>query len=189
MPDIRAAIILQLATLVTMSVVSSAPARSASPGIDVLLGNTIDLTIELKIGDRRDELRQRFYFTKDGTHILSPAPKGMLEEYEGITYGLNEKLCVEHQRVGYDFHFVACGSFSVTRNLVTLHFDSKDWANEQARTGSAKIETVIAVDGPGKCRFISEERFLTNDIGTNRLYSTTGTCRVMRGRHMTLDEE
>lgn len=173
-------------------VVTPALAESAPSNIGPLLGNTLDLTIELKIGAQRDELHQRFYFTKDGTHILSPAPKGMLEEYEGITYGLNEKLCVEHQRVGYDFHFVACGSFSVTRNIVTLHFDSKDWANEQARTGSAKIETVIAVDGPGKCRFISEERFLTNDIGTNRLYSTTGTCHVLEGRQMettSLDQE
>ena len=145
----------------------------------------MDLTIELKVGDRRDELSQRFYITKDGAHILSPAPKGMLEqEYEGITYGLNEKLCIEYQRAGYDYHFVACGSFSVTRNLITLYFDSKDWANEHARTGSAKIETVIAVDGPGKCRFITEERFLTNDIGTNRLYSTTGTCSILEGRHL-----
>jgi len=167
------------------AVILSSPVSAAPSGISPLLGNTVDLTIKLETASLNFEEQHRFYFIRDGTRILYPVEPGIYErENEGNTYGLNEKLCMEHKRAGYDWQFIACGSFSVMRNLVTLNFDSKGWATGQAIADSAKTETVIAVDGPGKCRFVSKENFVTNDIGTNRLYSTGGTCRVLEGRHL-----
>jgi len=124
--------------LVTVLAVASfwspASAESMPPDVSALFGNTVDIEVDLEsrslpeLGLKFEE-RHRFYFTRDGTRILSPAEPGTLErENAGITYGLSDKLCAEHKRVGYDWQFIACGSFSVTRNLVTLYLDGKGWA-------------------------------------------------------------
>tara|TARA_R110000868_G_scaffold1871_3_gene14851 strand:- start:1293 stop:1880 length:588 start_codon:yes stop_codon:yes gene_type:complete len=181
-----------LAVPVFLAAHSSVNFANAEPStIDAFLGNTVELTVEVEIGDRKSEQQHRFYFTKDGTRILSPAPPGSVEvEDGGTTFGLNEKLCVEHKNRGVDRHFVTCGSFSVTRNLVTLLIDYRAWNTKYVEAvESGKLETVVLADGPGKCRLVSNEQLLTGGDRTNRIYSTTGKCRLMGGRHMTLDEE
>lgn len=182
----------QMLALAVLAVVFSSPvsADSPPPGIDAALGNTVDLVLYISFDDREIELPRRFYFTKDGAYVLSPAPPASLEQKDaGETYGHNEKICAEHKRRGHNIGLMLCGLFHVSRNIVTLNFDTESWDTDRSLTSSTKSELVISVDGQGKCRLVSYEQFATSGGRTNRLYSTTGTCRLMRGRHMTLDEE
>lgn len=180
----------QAFAVAVLAVVFSSPALADAPssGIDALLGNTVDLVLHISFDDREIRRHRRFYFTKDGAYVLSPAPPSSLEQAEGgETYGHNEKICVEHKRRGHNIGLMLCSLFNVSRNIVTLIFDTKSWDTDRVLTSGSKSALVISVEGQRRCSFLEYEEFITGDGRTDQLTSTTGTCRILEGRQIDAD--
>ncbi len=154
-----------------------------------LYGNTIELKTEhiLEHGRTYPELRW-FYFTGDGKHVLTAWHKrnGDPESlFRGVTYGREEKKCIENTPPGKGEHSIICGKLMVRANIVTLLEERRMWDTSRNYAFSDQLETVFSFNGHGECSFIWEERkAIDRDYVSLPGETTIGTCRVIEGRRL-----
>jgi len=169
---------------------TSRPRPEAPADIRPLYGNTVELKIGREIGQtRQPAIQSRYYFTADGKQVLTAwqRPESDADgSYRGVTYGREDKTCIENSPTGNGEQSIICGTLMVRQNIVTLIQERRRWNTAFQFVHSDRIETVFSFNGQGQCSFIWEERRV---IGTTSYAavpgeSNTGTCRVVAGRHL-----
>lgn len=166
------------------------PAPTTPADITPLYGNTVELIIGPTISRMgHPTVQHRYYFTVDGKRVLTafyhPASDSG-SSYRGVTYGREEKTCIENNPTGGGEESIICGTLMVRQNIVTLIQERRRWNTAFNFVHSDRLETVFSFNGQGQCSFIWEERRVIGATSHASIpgESNSGTCRVLAGRHL-----
>jgi len=170
----------------------ASPRPKLEPPADItpLYGNTVELKIGRATGlTGSPAIQRRYYFTADGNRVLTTVlgPEDHADgSYSGVTFGREEKTCIEPNQSFTGAQSIVCGTMMVRQNIVTLIHETQRWNTALRYADGNRLETVFSFNGRGQCSFIWEEK---RDTGaTSRASSpgerNVGTCRILDGRHM-----
>tara|TARA_R110000868_G_scaffold1871_3_gene14852 strand:- start:1904 stop:2440 length:537 start_codon:yes stop_codon:yes gene_type:complete len=164
-------------------------AEATPSNIEALYGNTVEIKIEFAHnGTRFYPVITRYYFTKDGNYVLTAWGKRDTDrddEFRGVTFGREKKLCVEPPPGDDGMSMVLCGTMKVRDTVITLIKERRSWNTAISYAYNDQLETVFSFNGDGECSFIWEEsRAIDSDYVAIPGDSNFGSCSISQGRHL-----